>query len=585
MGVVSSPNSHAFRIRNFVFMSESPTASGNPVPHRIGPYLIDRVIGFGGMGTVYLGKHEESEQVAAIKVLPASLSREDGFVARFQREIAALEKLKNPHVVELYESGVDDETYYYAMEYVEGKTLADRIRGDGRIDWRETIDIAIQVCSALKAAHDAGVIHRDLKPSNLMLADDGSVKLTDFGVAQVFAGTKLTKTGGVIGTVEYMSPEQAKGSRVTKSSDLYALGALMYAMLTARPPFTGQTALEIVQKHQYGQFDKPRRYVPEIPIWLDDLICQCLEKKPDDRPPDAFVLSKRLQEVRNKVELSQKDETIAVNTDRGSSSNATVVAGETRVTGATAAEGALDAGIGTVMRDAVRDELVRASQPGVIGRILDNTWVLIGLLVLLIAGGIWWWNSRTLTDDQKFEAGVALMEQPEGDDWIKARDDYFEPLLDSDAEAWEEQVRPYLDMIALYEFKRTYLSKRGLRKLKPPSSDSQRLLQTAAGYYQIGDFARAERILNALTTLTAGKDDQKDIRKLATDLLKELRSRRTQLLEKSKLLESNLARADRLAKNGKPDEARKIWQAIVDVWGEDPTAVDQVKRAREMLKR
>lgn len=566
-------------------MSESPTASGNPVPHRIGPYLIDRVIGFGGMGTVYLGKHEESEQVAAIKVLPASLSREDGFVARFQREIAALEKLKNPHVVELYESGVDDETYYYAMEYVEGKTLADRIRGDGRIDWRETIDIAIQVCSALKAAHDAGVIHRDLKPSNLMLADDGSVKLTDFGVAQVFAGTKLTKTGGVIGTVEYMSPEQAKGSRVTKSSDLYALGALMYAMLTARPPFTGQTALEIVQKHQYGQFDKPRRYVPEIPIWLDDLICQCLEKKPDDRPPDAFVLSKRLQEVRNKVELSQKDETIAVNTDRGSSSNATVVAGETRVTGATAAEGALDAGIGTVMRDAVRDELVRASQPGVIGRILDNTWVLIGLLVLLIAGGIWWWNSRTLTDDQKFEAGVALMEQPEGDDWIKARDDYFEPLLDSDAEAWEEQVRPYLDMIALYEFKRTYLSKRGLRKLKPPSSDSQRLLQTAAGYYQIGDFARAERILNALTTLTAGKDDQKDIRKLATDLLKELRSRRTQLLEKSKLLESNLARADRLAKNGKPDEARKIWQAIVDVWGEDPTAVDQVKRAREMLKR
>ena len=566
-------------------MSESPTASGQPVPHRIGPYLIDRVIGFGGMGTVYLGKNEESEQVAAIKVLPASMSREEGFVARFQREISALSKLKNPHVVELYDHGVDDETYYYAMEYVEGQTLADRIRGDGRIPWRETIDIAIQVCSALKAAHDAGVIHRDLKPSNLMLAGDGTVKLTDFGVAQVFAGTKLTKTGGVIGTVEYMSPEQAKGSRVTKSSDLYALGALMYAMLTARPPFTGQTALEIVQKHQYGQFDKPRRYVPEIPIWLDDLICQCLEKKPEDRPPDAFVLSKRLQEVRNKVEMSQKDETIAVNTDRGSSSNATVVAGETRVTGATAAEGALDAGIGTVMRDAVRDELVRASQPGVIGRILDNTWVLIGLLVLLIAGGIWWWNSRTLTDDQKFEAGVALMEQPEGDDWIKARDDYFEPLLDSDAETWEERVRPYLDKIALYEFKRTYLSKRGLRKLKPPSSDSQRLLQTAAGYYQMGDFARAERILNALTTLTAGKDDQKDIRKLATDLLKELRSRRTRLLEKSKLLESNLARADRLAKNGKPDEARKIWQAIVDVWGEDPTAVDQVKRAREMLKR
>ena len=168
-------------------------------PSCVGPYLIDRKIGAGGMGTVYLGRHNETGQEVAVKVLPPSLAREEGFVARFTREIKALKLLRNPHVVELFESGVDGEQrYYYAMEYVDGETLTKRLHREKRIDWKETIQITVQICSALKAAHDAGIVHRDLKPSNLMLARDGTVKLTDFGVAQVFAGTKLTATGGIM---------------------------------------------------------------------------------------------------------------------------------------------------------------------------------------------------------------------------------------------------------------------------------------------------------------------------------------------------------------------------------------------------
>lgn len=571
-------------------MSETPDSTPDPyespVPERVGPFAIERVIGRGGMGTVYLGRHKETDRVAAVKVLPASLSREEGFVARFQREVTALEKLKNPHVVELFESGVDDETYYYAMEYIDGETLADCIRRDGRIPWREAIEISLSICSALKAAHDAGVVHRDLKPSNVMLADDGTVKLTDFGVAQVFAGTRLTKTGGVIGTVEYMSPEQAKGGRVTKSSDIYSMGALLYAMLTARPPFTGRTALEIVQKHQYGQFDRPRRFVPEIPVWLDDLVCQLLEKKPEDRPPDAYVLARRLQEVLNKVQLSMSDETVAVNSDAGSQSNPTVIDGDTRLaTSPCSSDVGGNPGIGTVMRDAVRDELMRQDEPGFIGRLLNNTWVLVGLLALLILGGVWWWNSRTLTPEQKFEAGVALMEKPEGDDWIEARNEYFEPLLEADADKWGPKVQPYLDRIELYEFKQDLLPRRGLRKRRRPASEPQRLLKVAASHYQNGEYDRAEQILTALTTLTAGDEKHNEVHKLATSLLSDIRTQRNELREESSLLTDNMQRAERLWEAGKQDEARKIWRAVVAVWGDDPTAKAAVVRARERLQK
>src|SRR5262249_28157362 len=230
----------------------------------------------------------------------------EGFILRFNREIEALQKLRHKNIVEFYGSGVDGETYYYAMEYVDGDTLTQRIRREKRIPWRDAVNMAIQICSALKAAHNAGVIHRDLKPSNLLIAQDGTVKLTDFGVAQVFATARLTVTGGVIGTAEYMSPEQSQGQRATKRSDLYSLGAVLYVMLTGRPPFTGNTTVEIMHKQRFGRFDRAKLYVPALPSWLDDLVSNLLEKDPEQRPPDAYVLSRRLQEVVAKVELSQQ---------------------------------------------------------------------------------------------------------------------------------------------------------------------------------------------------------------------------------------------------------------------------------------
>ncbi len=201
--------------------SEQPTRIDSPLPARIGDYDVRRKLGAGGMGTVYLGQHRSSGELAAIKVLSASLAREPGVVDRFQREIEVVGKLKSRHIVSLLGSGEDSETgqLYFAMDYVEGQTLTELLLAEKRLSWEETVDIALQICTGLKSAHVAGVIHRDLKPSNLLIGSDGLVRLTDFGVAQLFATQRLTVTGGIIGTAEYMSPEQAEGL-LTGGSDV-----------------------------------------------------------------------------------------------------------------------------------------------------------------------------------------------------------------------------------------------------------------------------------------------------------------------------------------------------------------------------
>ena len=351
-------------------------------PDRIGPYLIDKRIGAGGMGNVYLGRHEETGQVVAVKELPASLAREAGFVHRFNREIEAMRKLNCPNIVKLFDSGADGDIYYYSMEYVDGETLTSRLRRERRIPWPEAIEISRQICVGLKHAHDAGVVHRDLKPSNLMLGKDGVVKITDFGVAQVFAADRLTSTGGVIGTAEFMSPEQVTGTRTDKRSDLYSLGAVLYTMIVGQPPFVGPTASDIMQKQRFGRFDPPKSYVPEIPKWLDDLVCQLLEKEPEKRPPDAFVTARRLQEVVKKIELSETGCEVW----------------RSDVTRADSGEAALPMG-GTFVRDLMRLEASSREPATLVERAFNNLWVLLGTLVLVLSAAGWlFWQSRHPSD-------------------------------------------------------------------------------------------------------------------------------------------------------------------------------------------
>lgn len=542
-----------------------------PLPPQIGAYLIQRKLGQGGMGTVYLGKHEDTGQLAAIKVLPASMAREEGFVARFAREIEAMHRVTGEHVVEMYDSGEWEGTYYYTMEFVDGETVTDRILREKRLGWREVIEIACQVCKALKAAHNTGIIHRDLKPSNLLLSKEGVCKLTDFGVAHVFAGDQLTATGGVIGTVEYMSPEQAQGRRVDKRSDIYSLGAVMYVMLTGRPPFVGKSALDIAQKHKFGQFDSPRRIVPEIPHWLDEVVCKCLEKNPDNRYPDAYVLQLRLQEIPRKVELTQGSGTFEFEHIDG---NEVTLAADGKNSDPEAA--------GVAMRELMKAHVERANEQSLIERILDSTWFLVAALLAIILGGVYWWNHRLPTDEELLAQGQLWMAAEPGPGWERAKREVFDPLVEKDAKRWAPEVEKYLDKIRLYELRKSLLGRRGTWTTRDAETDGERLLQKAVQLRSLGQTAEAKQVLTGLVRLTEGDTDAADLHALANDLLQELNNK-TISPERYSLVKRALTRAEELRAGGKADEARSLLQTVVDIYASDPEAATFVEQARRGL--
>src|SRR5262245_40402252 len=204
------------------------------IGENLGKWRIFKELGRGGMGRVYLAQEEGTGRQAAVKVLAGELAQDVGFLQRFQREIETLSQLTHPNIVRFYESGCENGHYFYAMEYVDGQSLDETLAAHKRLPWREVLHIALQLCPALRHVHDHGVVHRDLKPSNIIRTAAGQVKLMDFGIAKIFASTHLTATGGVVGTAEFISPEQASGKPVTKRSDLYSLGVVMYTLLVGR---------------------------------------------------------------------------------------------------------------------------------------------------------------------------------------------------------------------------------------------------------------------------------------------------------------------------------------------------------------
>ncbi|WP_437191656.1 serine/threonine protein kinase [Planctomicrobium sp. SH527] len=546
---------------------EKRTPLSPPIPKQIGPYQIEKILGAGGMGTVYLGTHQETGKQAAVKMMPASMAHEEGFVARFGREIAAMKQLQSPHIVELYDNGEDHGTYYYSMEYVAGETLTDRLRREKRIPWREVIEIAVQVCRALKSAHNSGIIHRDLKPSNLLLGTDGVVKLSDFGIAQVFATSKLTVTGGVLGTAEYMSPEQAQGRRATRQSDIYSLGAVMYVMLTGRPPFTGKSSLEVIQKHRFNQFDSPRRILPDIPVWLDEVVCKCLSKPPEDRYPDANVLMLRLQEIPKKLEIKEFG-----SVGGAIDSESVTKAGETAVS---------DAGYvsGTLARDLFRMQAEADAQPRGIGRWLDNIWVLIGLLLLIVTGTTLLLWKREKSPEEMFRQAQAILEKPEGPEWDEARERLLVPLLDRDFEKWETQVSPLMAKVEAYDLKRQLL---GRQKREPlPRSEPEAILRQVLQLQKLGQYSAAEQKLESLGILLVGNDEFKAFQVAIVQLQKDLKAQ--EVASRLEYVRKAMGRAGKFQKDGKTGEAQAIWRSVIALYDADSNASELVAEARAAL--
>ncbi len=284
-------------------------------PDHLGPYRLVRRLGRGGMGTVFEGVNTETGQPVAIKVLNPHLAEEEGFRERFEIEIEVLKKLKHPNIVRLYAWGEQDSRLFYAMELVHGTSLEDELQAGRRFTWRETTQLGIKLLRALKHAHDHGVIHRDLKPANLLLTADGDLKLADFGISKLFGNTRLTSTGGPIGTAEYMAPEQADGRGITPQCDLYSLGGVMFAMLAGRPPFRGATILEVLQMHHSAAPPLVTRFAPDVPKELAELINRLLSKQPADRGTNAAIVARQLSALEHGLSLAASVTAVAMEPD------------------------------------------------------------------------------------------------------------------------------------------------------------------------------------------------------------------------------------------------------------------------------
>ncbi len=277
------------------------------VGQQLGPFKIDKELGSGAMGAVYRGRYVKTGQVVAVKVMAPGLGDSNpNAVARFEREARILKQLNHPNIVRLFGVGKYQGTRYYAMEYVVGESLDRVMSRRDRMTWEEVVTLGQQLCAALQHAHDAGVVHRDLKPSNLMVLADGTVKLTDFGIAKDLDVTALTSANCTVGTASYMSPEQCRGEKdIGPKSDLYSMGVLFYELITGRKPFEAENAMDMFVQHCTGAFERPSRLVLDVPVWLDNLICQLLEKKPDQRPMNAEMVYRVLGSIQEKVEAQQ----------------------------------------------------------------------------------------------------------------------------------------------------------------------------------------------------------------------------------------------------------------------------------------
>ncbi|WGG47473.1 Stk1 family PASTA domain-containing Ser/Thr kinase [Rossellomorea sp. DA94] len=245
-----------------------------------GRYRIIKLIGGGGMANVYLAHDVILDREVAIKMLRIDFANEEEFIKRFQREAQSATSLAHPNIVSIYDVGEEDDLYYIVMEYVHGMTLKQYIQQHSPVNVDKAIDIMKQLTIAMSHAHQNHIVHRDIKPHNILLDEEGNVKITDFGIAMALSATSITQTNSVLGSVHYLSPEQARGGMATKKSDIYSLGIVMFELLTGRLPFSGESAVSIALKHLQSETPSLKRWNPDIPQSVENIVLKATAKDP-----------------------------------------------------------------------------------------------------------------------------------------------------------------------------------------------------------------------------------------------------------------------------------------------------------------
>lgn len=569
----------------------------------LGPYRIGKRIGVGGMGEVYEAIHVDTDQSAAIKLLSPALAGTEDFRDRFAAEIDSLRILNHAHIVKLFGFGEQEGMLYYAMEFVQGRTLESEILAGRRFTWREVTTIGIQICKALKHAHDHGVIHRDLKPANLLLTADDNIKLLDFGIARLFGASNLTSVGGVLGTADYMSPEQADGRPVNDRCDQYALGGVLYALLAGRPPFRARSLPELLQLQRFADPEPIRRYCDDAPEELERIIAQLLAKDPEARFPNTMVVARRLEAMLRALSRPIKDnefelvkhstgEPIAdlpleetMDATRVYEKNSAVPSRTVAPTGTVEDELELEVHTPnpaethfTSMAELARRER-QSERSSIPLMVLQASGLLVTLLLL---ASVVWWMLRPASADKLYKR-IQLASE---DEMRNAEPDVATFLERYPDDPRAEEVAAYQEEMVLQQTQRRLKARSKMIGSKGGMLPIERMYVAAITHTD----SNPERAISELSALVDMYDgdlnlsiEQQRCLKLARQQIKRLEEEIYGYApDDLTALEERLARANEV-KETDPERARRIWQAIVRLAGNRPWAAKVVAEAKASL--
>ncbi len=555
---------------------------------QLGPYRLQRVVGRGGMGTVYEARDEATEQLAAIKVLSPALAADTSFRERFASEIESLKQLKHANIVELYGFGQDDERLFYVMELVDGNSLQEELRCGRRFEWREVTRIGVDICAALKHAHDHGIIHRDLKPANLLLTRDDQIKLFDFGIAKLFGATGVT-TDSVLGTADYMSPEQGEGKPVGPRSDLYSLGSVMYALLAGRPPFSGKSIAEVVHKVRFETPIPVGRLAADVPVELEHLIDQLLEKDPARRVPTALAVSHRLKAMEHALSIHPRDEDEVPEVSDQDEEIANRPTVQLR-------DGRPQQNVDELHVSTEEQPDSSASSESHFYRI-DQTenrnpstipWSGIfgfaAMLIICFVAVVLFQRWRQPPSADALYEEITELTQSGTVRAAETQVNRFLELYSGDARYAE--VAELLETIEIEKLQRR-LDTRARRGLSSTSPLEQ--LYLAAIRHLAQDPELAARQLRALLDVydndpTASQADKRCLalaRRRLAQLEQQIRDRSSEHLV---LIRQRLDEAARWISEQQPDQAQVIYRGIIDLYADKPWAIDEVRQARQALE-
>jgi eukaryotic-like serine/threonine-protein kinase len=525
---------------------------------RMGNWLLTSEIGRSTLGTVYRATNTSPKSVsdpthAAVKVLLDPMTREANFQSRFPAEMLALQRLTHPNIVRFYDSGIQAGLAYFATEWVDGTDCrsllaqTEKTREQPGLNWQQTFfRIAIQVTRAMKHGHHRSVLHRELKPSTILLLADGTVKVTDFGIAKFLHQSPLSLSTEPMSTACYLAPEYFTGKPLTRRSDLYALGGVLYTLLTGRPPFVAANAAEMMHKHCYSLPDRPANFVPKLPPELDEFICSLLAKDPTRRPASAGNILEELDQLRGRLERKGHAILLPPSTEDPTGTHPAMPS-----------------------ESEVSAKAVEPDAPRVWPRA-----VMLSTALLLVVGTILFvfFRPRPAAEDL-WSAAQPLVQSESPEDWDKAREEFLGPLSEWYPNWKTSEVRQAKQLLA--DRKELLRSFSIIGKTKY-SSEAERIYYRGMKLAQVSDFASARRTWETLIQVFAKSEAESRWVGLSKLGLSEL-DRRAASREAPHISPEVLERLKQLRETGHGAEANLLAKALEDLYRDQPDVLEMVR--------